>query len=145
YATAGHELQMMRPGEFVPTKIGDIKLSESSTYFELSRPTTTVLDMAYDYSTDTMYAIGRTTVLPKYSYVFLYTVDLDTAEFTQVGDSYISSSTDRGLATLACDLDGTLYGVERGQQLAKLYKLGFKDGHVICERIGDNTGLPSDS
>ncbi len=101
--------------------------------------------MAYDYSTDTMYAIGSTTVLPKYSYVFLYTVDLDTAEFTQVGDSYITSRTALGVATLACDLDGTLYCVERGQQLAKLYKLGFKDGHVTCKSIGDDTGFPSSS
>ena len=145
YTTTGNELQVMRPGEYVPTKIGDIKLSESSTYFELSGPTTTVLDMAYDYSTDTMYAIGSTTVLPKYSYVFLYTVDLDTAEFTQVGDSYITSRTALGVATLACDLDGTLYCVERGQQLAKLYKLGFKDGHVTCKSIGDDTGFPSSS
>lgn len=145
YATTGHELQVMRPGEYVPTKIGDIKLSESSTYFELSGPTTRVLDMAYDYSTDTMYAIGLTTVTLHYSYVFLYTVDLDTAEFTQVGDSCITSRTALGVATLACDLDGTLYCVERGSQLAKLYKLKVKDGRVTCESIGDDTGLPSSS
>ena len=70
YAVTQDELQVMRPGEYVPTKIGDIKLSESSTYFELSGPITTVLDMAYDYSTDTMYAIGSTMVDLHYSYVF---------------------------------------------------------------------------
>ena len=78
-----------------------------------------------------------------YSYVFLYTVDLDTAEFTQVGDSYITSRTLKGVATLACDLDGTLYCVERGSQLAKLYKLKVQDDRVTCESIGDDTGLPS--
>ena len=143
YAVTQDELQVMRPGEYVPTKIGDIKLSESSTYFELSGPITTVLDMAYDYSTDTMYAIGSTMVDLHYSYVFLYTVDLDTAEFTQVGDSYITSRTLKGVATLACDLDGTLYCVERGSQLAKLYKLKVQDDRVTCESIGDDTGLPS--
>lgn len=140
YATTGDELHVMRQGEFVPTKIGNIKLSESSQYFY---PYTTVLDMAYDYSTETMYAIGRTYVSRYYAYVFLYTVDLDTAEFTQVGESFIDGTTNYGVATLACDLDGNLYCVQRGSQLAKLYKLKFVDGRPVCQSIG-NTGYPSD-
>lgn len=143
YATTQSELQVMRPGEYVPTKIGDIKLSESSTYFELAGPSaTTVLDMAYDYSTDTMYAIGSTMVTLKDSSVFLYTVDLETAELTQVGKSAIQARTIRGVGTLACDLEGNLYCIERANQFAELFRLELVNEYPVCKSIG-NTGLPS--
>ena len=143
YATTKGALHVMRPGDYVPEKIGSIKLSESSTYFELSGPTTTVLDMAYDYSTETMYAIGLTSTSKYYSYVFLYTVDLETAEFTQVGKSRIRARSNFGVATLACDLDGNLYCVERSNPFAELYRLELEDDVPVCKKIG-NTGYPSD-
>ena len=143
YATTIDELHVMRPGEHTPTKIGSIMLEESSIQFPLM-PYTTVLDMAYDYSTDTMYAIGLTHINRHYAYVYLYTVNLDTAEFTQVGDSNIGGTrTNYGVATLACDLDGNLYCVERGNQMAEFYRLELVNNRLICKKIG-NTGCPSD-
>lgn len=74
----------------------------------------------------------------------MYTVNLDTAEFTQVGDSNIGGTrTNYGVATLACDLDGNLYCVERGSQMAEFYKLELVDNRPVCKKIG-NTGCPSD-
>ncbi len=73
-----------------------------------------------------MYAIGLTYINKYYAYVYLYTVNLDTAEFTQVGDSNIGGTrTNYGVATLACDLDRNLYCVERGSQMAEFYKLSL--------------------
>lgn len=143
YATTQTELHVMRPGEFVPTTIGRITLSESSQHWDGTFGTT-VMDMAYDYSTDTMYAIGHTMINHYFGYVFLYTVNLDTAEFTQVGTkSIVGTRTALGPATLACDLEGNLYCVECGSQLAELYKLELVDGEPTCRVLG-NTGCPSE-
>lgn len=54
-------------------------------------------DMAYDYSTNTMYAVGAD---------LLYTVDLATGEMTEVG--YVGPD---AMLALACSTDGQLYGI----------------------------------
>ena len=114
-------------------------MSESSLHWEFST-TTEILDMAYDYSTKTMYAIGLTRLNDFVVNVFLYTVDLDTGECTQVGKSWISGSTGKGVAALACDLEGNLYCVDRGTLSANLYKLELTDDDLYCKEIG-NTGV----
>ncbi|MDR2057988.1 MAG: choice-of-anchor J domain-containing protein [Dysgonamonadaceae bacterium] len=58
------------------------------------------IDMAYDYSTNTMYALFKSGVSE------LYTIDLSTGATTQIGN------TGDNFSTLACDLNGTLYGVD---------------------------------
>ena len=137
--TSGNELVAMKFGEFLPAKVGAITLSESSLHWEFST-TTEILDMAYDYSTKTMYAIGLTRLNDFVVNVFLYTVDLDTGECTQVGKSWISGSTGKGVAALACDLEGNLYCVDRGTLSANLYKLELTDDDLYCKEIG-NTGV----
>lgn len=87
-----------------------------------------------------MYAIGLTRLNDFVVNVFLYTVDLDTGECTQVGKSWISGSTGKGVAALACDLEGNLYCVDRGTLSANLYKLELTDDDLYCKEIG-NTGV----
>ena len=144
YAVTDSDLYAMRLGEFSPTKIGSLELSESSTHF-IFYDKTTILDMAYDYSTQTMYALGLTLISHYFSYVFLYTLDLDTGMLTQVGtDKITGTRTSQGVNGLACDLQGNLYCVERGNAMAELYRLELVDGEPVCTRIG-NTGYGSEA
>jgi len=80
-----------------------ITLSTTDWTVLSSTPITEVpKEMTYDYSTCTMYAI----VTPEYDYSTLKTVNLETGELTTVG--YMG----RQFTTLACNLDGELYGVD---------------------------------
>jgi hypothetical protein len=56
-----------------------------------------VMDMAYDYSTQTMYGI---------EYNELFTIDMETGESDYIDDM------ETGMISLACSLDGQLYGID---------------------------------
>lgn len=58
-------------------------------------------DMAFDYSTQTMYGISSTG---------LYTIDLTTGVFTLVGTTGMTGTP----MTLACDTDGNMFTIENG-------------------------------
>lgn len=129
----------MKVGEFAPTKVANLQVNNVAqvTYG------TTILDMAYDYSTHTMYALGYTTLNMYFSYVYLYKIDLNTGTVNQVGTKQITGTrTSLSVSTLACDLEGNLYCVERGNAFAELYKIELVDGEPVCTCIG-NTGFGS--
>lgn len=139
YATTQTELHIMKVGEFAPTKVANLQVNNVAqvTYG------TTILDMAYDYSTHTMYALGYTILNMYFSYVYLYKIDLNTGTVNQVGTKQITGTrTSLSVSTLACDLEGNLYCVERGNAFAELYKLELVDGEPVCTCIG-NTGFGS--
>ena len=63
----------------------------------------------------------------------------------QVGTQAIMGArTNYGVGSLACDLEGNLYCVERGNAFAEFYQLKLKDGEPVCTRIG-STGFGSDA
>lgn len=141
YATTQYELHIMKDGEFQPTKVRTLEVNNSAPRIWGN----TVLDMAYDYSTETMYALGFTLLNQYTGKVFLYTLDLDTGVMDQVGTAAISGTrTKYGVGSLACDLEGNLYCVERGNVFAEFYQLKLEDGEPVCTRIG-STGFGSDA
>lgn len=100
-----------------------------------------VVDMAFDYSTGTMYALTSSVEtfydyangyrgVPKYS--DLMTVNLQTGELTKV------ATVDAMVNTLAIDGEGTMYAVgsEGAESLADVYKLTVSGDAAHCESVG---------
>lgn len=108
------------PGEFV-------QLDPSTWAPVASFPTSVyVMDMAYDYSTSTMFAIGV-----KDNAVALLRVDLSTGECTKV------SALKNGFHTLACSTDGKLYAVADDGNLYALDKSSGSASIVGNTGVGD--------
>lgn len=82
-----------------------------------ANPQLKFIDMTYDYSTETMYAIGF-----EMGVTSLYTFDLNTGSPVKVVDL------DKNVATLACSMDGKFYGID---QLGVLYSIGKADGRCV--------------
>lgn len=78
---------------------------------ETVNPTLKFIDMTYDYSTDTMYALGF-----EMGKTSLYTIDLKTAKATKAVDL------DNFVSTLACDINGRLYGIHQDGMLRSIDK-----------------------
>jgi hypothetical protein len=92
---------------------GFVKLNtytwEETMVADLDLYADTPRDMAYDHTTNTMYAV---------SYGNLVTVDLTTGELTTVGSLGISGQ----MTTLACNMEGDLYGTSANGSFYKIYK-----------------------
>lgn len=84
-----------------------------------------VVDMAYDYSTHTMYG-SRSAIL--------YTLNLETGQFTQLFS--LTGLSQSSLHTMAIDLDGNMYGIE--YSTGDLFQVEKTTG--VCTRIG-STGV----
>lgn len=82
-------------------------------------------DMAYDYSTHTMYGIKGGV---------LYTVNLATGATTVV------DSLSQSLMTLAIDVSGNMFGIASNSSDAVLYSVNKTTG--ACTAIGTGTGFP---
>lgn len=83
-------------------------------------------DMTYDYSTNTMYAVGFNT-----GESALYTVDLETGATTKVidfGIQKMGSKESMTLGTLACDLEGNMYGMAAGN--GTVYQIDRETGYL---------------
>ncbi|MDR2058124.1 MAG: choice-of-anchor J domain-containing protein [Dysgonamonadaceae bacterium] len=115
-------------GEYVDDYIYGYTLSESggevyvknfvkltSDWTEVSQTPITEIayDMAYDYSTGTMYALGYD---PKTNAPQLKTVNLETGAMTYVADL------DRDFSTLSIDLAGNLYAVSNNGNFTSINK-----------------------
>lgn len=87
---------------------------------EDSNPSLKYLDMTYDYSTNTMYAVGF-----EYGTTSLFTFDLSTGKPTKVADL------DDAVSTLACNLQGELYGIHQDGMLKKIDKATGKCTNVF--------------
>lgn len=92
---------------------------------ETVNPTLKFIDMTYDYSTDTMYALGF-----EMGVTSLYTIDLTTGKSTKV------VNLDNFVSTLACDINGKLYGIHQDGVLRSIDKETgkctdvFKTGYI---------------
>ncbi|MCL2027117.1 MAG: choice-of-anchor J domain-containing protein [Bacteroidales bacterium] len=84
-------------------------------------------DMAYDHSTNTMYAIVTSPNFPAIESA-LVTVNLDTGVMTWVGSMY-------RMMTIACNLDGEIYTVDRDGDLH------FVDKETGATTLIGNTGV----
>ncbi len=88
-------------------------------------------DMTYDYSTGTLYALGRSVYIDdfltalSFEYSALYTINTTTGVATEV-KQFIDWSTgtygNRTFLTLAADLDGNLYSIDANGYLIKFDK-----------------------
>ena len=79
-----------------------IKINPSNFYANIVKEAALMIrDMAFDYTTGTMYAVGYNETVKG----GLYQVDLDTMDLTLVADNDIGAQ----LVTLACDDKGVLY------------------------------------
>lgn len=93
-----------------------------------------VIDMSYDYSTQTMYAIGNNLMGNR----SLYTVELTTGELTEVAEIYADG---RSVLTLGISSDGVAYSITYANGItSKLYTIDLQTG--VGTLIGD-TGLPA--
>lgn len=101
---------------------------DAYTYEEtfIAEGLTGAADMAYDYSTDTMFAV---------LYDELLTVDLTTGQTETVGETGV----DGGMLALACSGEGILYGMGAD---AALYTIDPETGAAY--KVGD-TGLSADN
>ncbi|MCD8119129.1 MAG: S8 family serine peptidase [Lachnospiraceae bacterium] len=82
-------------------------------YYLTNATLPTALDMAFDYTTGTMYAIGGQTNSDE---VYLYMIDVET------GTYYTVAKLGEELYTLACTADGTLYSVDTWGDLFEVDK-----------------------
>jgi hypothetical protein len=109
-----------------------IKLT--SDWQEISRSTVSadkVDDMAYDYSTNTMYAITNTSATSTVTVSELNTVDLATGALTRV----VTFNTH--FFTLACNLDGNFYAIDAAGNLCSIDKQTY-----TVSILGDMGVLP---
>ena len=82
-----------------------LKISPSNFSYEvIGEPEFLVRDMAFDYTTGTMYAVGYDEVVKGGLYVF----DTETGEFTLIADNDMGAT----LVALACDENGVLYAAD---------------------------------
>ena len=95
----------MKAGSWVRTKLGDLKIG--SGFFG---KTYSALDMAFDYSTDTLYVL--TDELKENEGGHLMTVDYLTGKVTDLGIIEGVDYEDTQLLTLACDNEGQLFAVD---------------------------------
>ena len=95
----------MKAGSWFRTKLGDLKIG--SGYFG---KTYSALDMAFDYSTDTLYVL--TDELKENEGGHLMTVDYLTGKVTDLGVIEGVDHEDTQLLTLACDNEGQLFAVD---------------------------------
>ena len=86
-------------------------------------------DMAYDYTTGLMYAVGIDT---NYGMSTIYAVNLNNGQLIELG-----SIQGVYLMTLACDLEGTLYAMDASGMMLKLW---FEEGYLAAEPIMDGLG-----
>lgn len=108
-----------------------------------------VLDMAYDYATNTMYALAEDAVSTneKTGATSLCIVDLATGKLTRVGSPDIPQATDgynrlvnNTLITLAADNNGNLYAMSEYRYFFKLDKFTGK-----ATQVGERHSLATDN
>lgn len=116
------------------------KQTQSRDIYGMNR----VVDMTYDYSTNTMYALVEDTFnTGELSTTSLCAVDMATGDYIVLGspgelkatDGY-NRETDDALITLACDNDGQLYAMSAYRYLYKLDKHSVK-----VEQVGERHNL----
>ena len=92
-----------------------LKVSPTNFYFNVVRECELMLrDLAFDYTTGTMYAVGYSdSVLGG-----LYQVDLNTLELTLVADNDLGTQ----LVALACDNNGKLYAADNSGEVYAVNK-----------------------
>ena len=112
---AGHNFVVMEPGLWNRQLIKNLGMSVTS--------------LAFDDTTDTMYALAKDT----YS-VYLYTIDLLTGAMTRL-NNYGTIS--RGPYVITVDDEGTIYGIK--QSYGELYTLD-KDNKYALTQVYDSTG-----
>ena len=101
----------------------------SFNYEILAQGRTLVRDMAFDYTTGTMYLVAYDDVVKG----GLYQMDLDTAELTLIGDN----SEGVALVTLACDDEGNLYTSDAD---GNVYAMDKADAYLTATGItGSNS------
>ena len=101
-----------------------LKISPANfSYQVVGKADVLVRDMAFDYTTGTMYAVGSTEMIKG----GLYQMDLDTMELTLMGDSGYT------LVALACDDEGSLYAANDYGEVISLDKTnGWPYSTDIC-------------
>ena len=118
------------------TKIGTQSSVEGLYTIDLNDGTRTLIsnkgaqltDLTYDYTTDTMFAI-------KYGAEYLSTLNIETGEVTNID---VFKDVQNGaiyMLALACDLDGTLYGIASNDILYTIDKTT-----AACTPVGE-TGV----
>lgn len=122
------------------SKNGDDETTFGTPEYIGSMPVTNITDMTFDYTTGRMYAIEN-----KQSFMYLSIIDLETGSLDRV------STIDDILVTLACDADGTLYGINTNGVLytfdsetgegTEVYDTGVEGSGLIQSMTYDyNTG-----
>jgi hypothetical protein len=104
---------------YLYTKTDKNFITLTSDWQEISRTSVSankVDDMAYDYSTHTMYAITNTSATSTVTVSELNTVDLVTGALNRI------VTFDTHFFTLACDLDGNLYAIDAEGNLCTIDK-----------------------
>lgn len=82
-----------------------------------------LVEMTYDYTTNTMYGI-------KNGAEYLMTLDLNTGETKQIG-AFQTSTMSVYMLALACHVDGTMYGISTDDNLYRIDK-----ATAACTLIG---------
>ena len=102
-----------------------LRISAGSFNYEIMAQGDVLLrDMAFDYTTGTMYAVGYTDVVKG----GLYQLNLKTAELTLVTDNHLGVT----LVTLACDNQGVLYTADEN---GNVYTMDVLDGYLTATGI----------
>ena len=106
-----------------------LKISPSNFHYNVVVESDIMIrDMAFDYTTGTMYAVAyNESVLGG-----LYQLDLDTLELTLVGDNDLGIQ----LVTLACDDEGKLY---TSDNQGEVYTINKQDGSLTSTGINGPT------
>lgn len=136
-------------GDYYDGLIYTYALSNSGTYSTVDPTTgeiTTIAtglsnarflkDLAYDYTTSTMYGIGPNGSLT--SETGLFTIDLATGNVTLVGLSGLGQGTSNHIMTLGCSPEGYLYGISYSTTDGLLYSINKSTG--LATLIG-STGV----
>ena len=156
-------LFVMKAGDWDRTALGDDRAMAQTvyewpgrtdyTYFPLKMM---ALDMAYDYTTDTMYILANAledeTYFPEGEVNILLSMDLITGKVTVLGKIFAAEGEDLLALTLACDNSGVLYTIN--YENGKLYtidktpsettpKHGFGTYLATCITEGDANYFPA--
>lgn len=97
----------MKAGSWARSKLGDLKIPGKYSWESKTYP---ALDMAFDYSTDTMYIL--TDELTENEGSHLMTLDILTGKVTDLGVIEGVDHDNTQLLTLACDNEGVLYAMD---------------------------------
>lgn len=103
---ADSEIFTMKAGTWDRTKLGTLKAGTNAW----NKKTYSALDMAFDYTTDTLYVLSDE--LNENEGGHLMTVDYLTGEVTDLGIIEGINHNKTQLLTLACDNDGVLYAID---------------------------------